>query len=336
MTELPLIVCDIQRAGPSTGMPTKTEQADLLQVMFGRNGEAPVPVLAAQSPADCFDTAIEAVRIAIKYRTPVIMLVRRLHRQRRRAVAGARHQRDPADRSGVRHRGQRDRQGRQAGLPALPARSGDPGPTVGHPGHRRPAAPDRRHREGQGHRRGLLRPGQPRGDGADPRRPRSPASSATSPTWWSTTRPAPTAPHARVLVLGWGSTYGPIVAAVRRVRKTGRQVAYTHLRHLNPFPANLGAILRSYDRVIVPEMNLGQLALLLRARVSGRRAELLPGPRTADLAQRAGPRSRDRDRPTGRSDGVTAVDDRPSTASVEQPRQAATAASPACRWRWSR
>ena len=74
MTELPLIVCDIQRAGPSTGMPTKTEQADLLQVMFGRNGEAPVPVLAAQSPADCFDTAIEAVRIAIKYRTPVIIL----------------------------------------------------------------------------------------------------------------------------------------------------------------------------------------------------------------------------------------------------------------------
>ena len=142
----------------------------------------------------------------------------------------------------------------------------------------------------------------------------------------------PDGQHARVLVLGWGSTYGPIVAAVRRVRKTGRQVAYTHLRHLNPFPANLGAILRSYDRVIVPEMNLGQLALLLRAELPGGRAELLPGPRAADLAQRAGPRPRVRDRPTARSDGVTAVDDRPSTVAAG----AATGASPGCRWPWSR
>ena len=133
------------------------------------------------------------------------------------------------------------------------------------PGTAASAAPDRRHREGQATpaRSPTTRPTTRRWCG--PARPRSPASSATSPIWWSTTRPGRTGGHARVLVLGWGSTYGPIVAAVRRVRKTGRQVAYTHLRHLNPFPANLGAILRSYDRVIVPEMNLGQLAMLLRA-----------------------------------------------------------------------
>ena len=121
MTELPLIVCDIQRAGPSTGMPTKTEQADLLQVMFGRNGEAPVPVLAAQSPADCFDTAIEAVRIAIKYRTPVILLsdgylANGAEPWRVPDVSG-----DPADRPAVRHRGRTrsDKAGKPVFLPYL-------------------------------------------------------------------------------------------------------------------------------------------------------------------------------------------------------------------------
>ena len=265
MTELPLVVCDIQRAGPSTGMPTKTEQADLLQVMFGRNGEAPVPVLAAQSPADCFPIAIEAVRIAVKYRTPVIVLSDGYIANGAEPWPVPDVDDDPADRPAVRRLGKRGRQGRQPGVPALPARPGDAGPAVGDPRHRRAAAPDRRHREGEGHRRGLLRPGQPRGDGADPggqdrrHRPRHPRPGGRRPGR------RPRARTARVLVLGWGSTYGPIVAAVRRVRKTGRQVAYTHLRHLNPFPANLGEILKSYDRVIVPEMNLGQLALLLRA-----------------------------------------------------------------------
>ena len=195
MTELPLIVCDIQRAGPSTGMPTKTEQADLLQVMFGRNGEAPVPVLAAQSPVDCFDTAIEAVRIAIKYRTPVVILsdgylANGAEPWRVPDLAAI-----PPDRPAVRRHPERGGHRRAAGLPALPARPRDAGPAVGHPGHGRPAAPDRRHREGQGHRRGLLRPGQPRGDGADPggqgrrHRPRHPRPGRRRST---RPRPAPT------------------------------------------------------------------------------------------------------------------------------------------------
>ena len=285
MTELPLIVCDIQRAGPSTGMPTKTEQADLLQVMFGRNGEAPVPVLAPQSPSDCFETAIEAVGIAIKYRTPVIVLSDGY------LANGAEPWRvpdisaiPPIDPEFATEANATDRTGKPVFLPYLRDEETLARPWA-IPGHRQRcstgSAASRRPRTPE--RSPTTRPTTRRWCG--PARPRSPASSATSPIWWSTTRPARTrgapattgqrgvwgsSPHTDagpcpVLVLGWGSTYGPIVAAVRRVRKTGRQVAYTHLRHLNPFPANLGAILRSYDRVIVPEMNLGQLALLLRA-----------------------------------------------------------------------
>ena len=168
MTELPLVICDIQRAGPSTGMPTKTEQADLLQVMYGRNGEAPVPVLAAQTPSDCFDTAIEAIRIAVKYRTPVFLLSDGY-------IANGAEPWEVPDLSaippidpGFATEPNGDRQGRQRRLPAVPARPGDPGPAVGHPRHGRSAAPDRRHREGPGHRRGVLRPGQPRRDGPHP------------------------------------------------------------------------------------------------------------------------------------------------------------------------
>ena len=260
MTELPLVICDIQRAGPSTGMPTKTEQADLLQVMFGRNGEAPVPVLAAQSPADCFDTAIEAVRIAVKYRTPVILLSDGYIANGAEPwpvpdLAAI----PPIDPEFATEPNGTDRAGNDAFYPTgairrpWPGRGPFPAP--------RAAAPDRRYREGQGHRRRLLRPGQPRRDDADPpgqgrrHRARHPGPRGRRP-----------GRRRGVLVLGWGSTYGPITAAVRRVRKTGRKIAQAHLRHLNPFPANLGEVLRSYDRVIVPEMNLGQLALLLRAK----------------------------------------------------------------------
>jgi 2-oxoglutarate ferredoxin oxidoreductase subunit alpha len=265
MTELPLIVCDIQRAGPSTGMPTKTEQADLLQVMFGRNGEAPVPVIAAQSPSDCFSTAIEAVRIAIKYRTPVIVLSDGY------LANGAEpwHVPDlasipPIDPDFADAPNATDKAGKQIFLPYLR----DP-ETLARP-WAKPGTAGLQHRIGgiekakntgavsydPANHEEMVRTRQAKIDGIVRDIPDLVVDDPADDN----------GRHARVLVLGWGSTYGPIVAAVRRVRKTGRQVAYTHLRHLNPFPANLGAILRSYDRVIVPEMNLGQLAMLLRAK----------------------------------------------------------------------
>jgi 2-oxoglutarate ferredoxin oxidoreductase subunit alpha len=264
-TELPLIICDIQRAGPSTGMPTKTEQADLLQVMFGRNGEAPVPVLAAQSPSDCFPTALEAVRIAIKYRTPVVILsdgyiangsepwlipdLTSIPAIDPRFAAAA----NATDKAGepvfmpyLRDPETLARAWAIPGTAGLEHRIGgiEKAKDTGAVSYD-PANHEEMVRTRQAKINGIVQdiPNLVVDDPADP-----------------------DGRHARVLVLGWGSTYGQIVAAARRVRKTGRLVAYTHLRHLNPFPANLGDILRSYERVIVPEMNLGQLALLLRAK----------------------------------------------------------------------
>jgi 2-oxoglutarate ferredoxin oxidoreductase subunit alpha len=264
-TELPLIICDIQRAGPSTGMPTKTEQADLLLVMFGRNGEAPVPVLAAQSPSDCFPTALEAVRIAIKYRTPVVILSDGYIANGAEPWLIPNIESIPViDPQFASASNGTDKAGEPVFLPYLrdPELLARPWAIPGTAGlqHRiggiekakdtgavsyDPANHEEMVRTRQAKINGIVRdiPDLVVDDPADS-----------------------DGKHARVLVLGWGSTYGPIVAAVRRVRKTGRLVAYTHLRHLNPFPANLGDILRSYDRVIVPEMNTGQLALLLRAK----------------------------------------------------------------------
>jgi 2-oxoglutarate ferredoxin oxidoreductase subunit alpha len=264
-TELPLIVCDIQRAGPSTGMPTKTEQADLLQVMFGRNGEAPVPVLAAQSPVDCFDTAIEAVRIAIKYRTPVVILsdgylANGAEPWRLPDVSAI----PPIDPQFAGTPNAVDKAGQPVFLPYLR----DP-ETLARP-WAIPGTAGLQHRIG-----GIEKAKDTGAVSYDPANHdemvRTRAAKVAGivrdiPDLVVDDPAGPERQHARVLVLGWGSTYGPIVAAVRRVRKTGRQVAYTHLRHLNPFPANLGTILKSYDRVIVPEMNLGQLALLLRGK----------------------------------------------------------------------
>lgn len=256
MTELPLVVVDVQRAGPSTGMPTKTEQADLLQVMFGRNGEAPVPVIAAQSPADCFATALEACRIAVTYRTPVVMLSDGY------LANGAEPWKLPD----------------LAAIPPI-----DPGFAT------EPNSPDGDAfwpylRDEQTLARAWAVPGTPglehRIGGIEKSREVGNVSyDPDNHEHMVTTRAAKVAGivrdvpdlevddpsgNARVLVLGWGSTYGPIAAACRRVRAGGRDIARAHLRHLNPFPANLGDVLRHYDRVIVPEMNLGQLALLLR------------------------------------------------------------------------
>jgi 2-oxoglutarate ferredoxin oxidoreductase subunit alpha len=257
MTELPLVICDIQRAGPSTGMPTKTEQADLLQVLFGRNGEAPVPVVAAQSPSDCFDTAVEAVRIAIKYRTPVIVLS-----------------------DGYLANGAEPWQ-----VPDLSAIDAiDPDFATEPNGEDGTFLPYKRDPEtlarpwaipgtaGLEHRIGGIEKAKDTGNVSyDPANHeemvhiRQAKIDGIVADIGDLEVDDPSE-SAKVLVLGWGSTYGPITAAVRRVRATGRKVAQTHLRHLNPFPANLGEVLKSYDRVIVPEMNLGQLALLLRGK----------------------------------------------------------------------
>jgi 2-oxoglutarate ferredoxin oxidoreductase subunit alpha len=256
--ELPLLVIDIQRGGPSTGLPTKTEQADLLQAMFGRNGEAPVPVIAPATPSDCFDVALDAARIALTYRTPVLLLSDGY------LANGSEPWRIPDTDELPDLRVQ---------FASQPNHTLDDGTEVFWPYKRDehtlarpwavPGTPGLEHRIG----------GIEKADGSgnisyDP----------ANHDFMVRTRQAKIDgievpdlfvddPHgARTLVLGWGSTYGPITAAVRRLRAAGESVAQAHLRHLNPFPRNFGEILSRYDRVVVPEMNLGQLTTLIRAR----------------------------------------------------------------------
>ena len=252
--ELPLLILDIQRAGPSTGMPTKPEQADLLLVLFGRNSESPVPVVAASTPGQCFDAAIEAARIAIKYRTPVFLL----------SDAYLANGSEPWLIPDV------------ASLPDIsvpfatePNRDGQFLPylrdetTLARP-WAIPGTPGLEHRIG-----GLEKEDGTGNVSYDPDnhdlmvrlRARKVAGIAAD-------IPELEVDHqegASLLVLGWGSTYGPIGAAVRRVRQAGKKVSAAHLHHVNPFPRNLGDVLRSYDRVLIPEMNLGQLLKLVRA-----------------------------------------------------------------------
>jgi 2-oxoglutarate ferredoxin oxidoreductase subunit alpha len=261
MLEVPLVVVDVQRGGPSTGLPTKTEQADLLQAMFGRNGEAPLPIVAPQSPTDCFDAAIEAARIAVTYRTPVMLLsdgyiangsepwqlpdVADLPRIEPGFATG------PND---------VDEDGRQRFLPYL--RDKD---TLA-----RPWAPPGV--AGLEHRIGGIEKADLTGEiSYDPAnhdfmvRTRQAKVDAVAASIPDLTVDDPSG-QARMLVIGWGSTYGPIGAGVRRIRAHGLNIAQVHLRHLNPFPKNLGTILRAYDKILVPEMNLGQLSMLLRAK----------------------------------------------------------------------
>ncbi len=259
MTELPLVVVNVQRAGPSTGMPTKTEQADLLQALMGRHGEAPVPVLAAQSPADCFDTAVEACRIALKYRTPVIVLTDGY------LANGAEPWRIP-DLDAM--------EPIDPGFATEPNAAKPDGSPAFHPYVRDenlarafaiPGTPGLEHRIG-----GLEKNATTGAISYDPANHEAMIRTRAEKVA-GIVRDVPDlevhdpSGKARVLVLGWGSTYGPITAAARRVRLAGREVATVHLRHLNPMPANLGDILRGYERIIVPEMNLGQLAFVLRA-----------------------------------------------------------------------
>jgi len=255
--ELPLLICDIQRGGPSTGLPTKTEQADLLLAMFGRNGEAPLPIVAPRSPSDCFDTALEAIRIATVYRTPVLLLSDGY------LANGSEPWRIPAveDLPDLRVPFATEPNGEGGEfLPYLR----DP-QTLARP-WAVPGTPGLQHRIG-----GLEKADRTGNISYDPANHDLMVRSRQSKVDGIAQAIAPLEVDdpdgaARVLVLGWGSTYGPIGAACRRVRREGLSIAQAHLRHLNPFPANTGEVLRGYDRVVVPEMNLGQLALLLRAR----------------------------------------------------------------------
>ncbi|WP_022919908.1 2-oxoacid:acceptor oxidoreductase subunit alpha [Ornithinimicrobium pekingense] len=260
-TELPLVVIDIQRGGPSTGLPTKTEQADLLQAMYGRNGESPVAVVAAQSPSDCFTSAMEAVRIATTYRTPVILLSDGYlgNGSEPWAVPSVR---DLPDLT-VEH----------ATEPNATDEKGEP---VFHPFLRDeltlarpwavPGTPGLEHRIG-----GIEKADVTGHISYDPTnhdtmvRLRQAKIDRIADSIPDLTVDDPDG-DARLLVLGWGSTYGPIAAATRLARTSGAKVARAHLRHLHPFPSNLGEVLRRYERVVLPEMNLGQLALLLRGR----------------------------------------------------------------------
>jgi 2-oxoglutarate ferredoxin oxidoreductase subunit alpha len=253
--ELPLLVIDVQRGGPSTGLPTKTEQSDLLQAMFGRNGESPLPILAPRSPGDCFDTVLEAARIAVTYRTPVVLL---------------------SDGS-VANGSEPWRVPEVAALPRTdPAFATDPNSPDGTEFWPYVRDDDTLARAwavpgtpGLEHRIGGLEKQDGRGSiSYDPdnhdRMVRLRAAKVHGIAVPDVEVDDPTG-DAELLVLGWGSTYGPIGAGARRVRQLGHRIATAHLRHLNPLPADLGDVLRRYRRVLVPEMNLGQLALLLRA-----------------------------------------------------------------------
>jgi len=286
--ELPLVVCDIQRAGPSTGMPTKTEQADLLMALYGRNGESPLVVLAPATPGDCFNTAIEATRIAVKYRTPVIILSDGY------LANGSEPWRVPelaelpdlkAEFSFAPALSASASASASSAAAAAPAAGSNGASGVGAPGGDRATfRPFQRDPQtlarpwaipgtaGLEHRIGGIEKADGSGDiSYDPdnhdkmvrlRQAKIDGIAADIPPLEVDDPDG----DARVLVLGWGSTFGSIGAAVRRIRLAGGSVAQAHLRHLSPFPANLGDVLKQYDKVLVPEINTGQLALILRGR----------------------------------------------------------------------
>jgi len=252
MTELPLVVVDIQRAGPSTGMPTKIEQTDLLLALFGRNGESPVPVLAASSPGDCFDTVIEAFRIAVDSMTPVVVLSDSY-------LANSSEpwpipDLDALPRRAVKHHTETEHfqpYARDAEKLARPWAI--------------PGTPGLEHRIG-----GLSKQAGSGNVSYDPENNEQMAALRAEKVARIARQlpPAETlgADRGKLLVVGWGGTRGAIHSAVDEARAEGLDVSALHLRHLNPFPSNLGEVLSRFDRVLVPELNAGQLAWLLRAR----------------------------------------------------------------------
>ena len=252
MVELPLVVVDVQRGGPSTGLPTKTEQSDLLQVMFGRNGDAPMPVVAPATPAECFEMAIEASRLALKYMTPVTYLSDaylangsepwRVPELEDLPDISVPNHTDPATfRSYARDPVTLARPWAVPGTPGLEHRIGglekaDVTGTVSYDPDNHQRMTDLRARKVAGIAEDipeLAVAGPERGD---------------------------------LLILGWGSTYGSLRTATERLQRQGHAVAHAHLRHLNPFPRNTGEVLAAYRRVLIPEINNGQLRLLIRAR----------------------------------------------------------------------
>ncbi|HKX13327.1 MAG TPA: 2-oxoacid:acceptor oxidoreductase subunit alpha [bacterium] len=252
MAELPLIVLDIQRGGPSTGLPTKTEQADLLQAMFGRNGESPVPIVAPATPSDGFAMAVEAVRIAVKYMTPVLYLSDGY------LANGSEPWRIP-DKSEM----------KPIEIHHPIAEAGKFMPYLRNDNLARPWAipgtPGLEHRIG-----GLEKEDVTGNVSYDPFNHEKMVKLRAAKIAGIAHDIAPLkvqgAERGELLIVGWGSTYGAIATAVEMLQREGASVSAIHLRHLNPFPANLGEILRSFEKVLVPELNLGQLALLLRAK----------------------------------------------------------------------
>jgi 2-oxoglutarate ferredoxin oxidoreductase subunit alpha len=258
--ELPLVIVDVQRGGPSTGLPTKTEQADLLAAIYGRHGEAPVPVVAARTPTHCFEAAIEAARIALSYRTPVVLLSDGYLANGSEPWALPDLERIPPIDPGF-----------ATAANALDS-SGEP---VFHPYRRDPSTLARAFAlpgtPGLEHRIGGLEKAD--GSGSVSYEPANHDAMvrlrAAKVRGIAAVLPGVDCDDpdgaAELLVLGWGSTYGAITAAVRRVRARGFSVAQAHLVHLHPFPANLGDVLSGYRQILVPEINLGQLSRLVRA-----------------------------------------------------------------------
>jgi 2-oxoglutarate ferredoxin oxidoreductase subunit alpha len=261
--ELPLLIVDIQRGGPSTGLPTKTEQSDLLHAMFGRHGEAPVPIVAAKTPSHCFDAAIEAVRIALKYRTPVFLLSDGY------LANGSEPWQIPAVEDLP------DISTTFATQVASNGAGDGTAPEVFQPYQRDPVTLARPWAlpgtPGLEHRIGGLEKEDITGDVSYDPLNHEKMVHLRAAKIAGIARDIPEVElddetgDARVLLLGWGSTYGAITAAVRRLRAVGKSVAQAHLVHLNPFPSNLGEVVRAYERVIIPEGNLGHLTKLVRA-----------------------------------------------------------------------
>jgi len=250
--ELPLVICDIQRGGPSTGLPTKTEQADLLQAMYGRNSEAPIPVIAASSPGDCFWVALEASRIALKYMVPVIVLSDGY------LANGAEPWRIP----------------NVEDLPEIPVLF-ETNPEDFHPYRRNqetlarpwaiPGTPGLEHRLG-----GLEKQDVTGNISYDPinheHMVRTRAAKVEAIAQDIPDVVPEGDPSGDLLIVAWGSTHGPITAALNTQRGKGQRIGHVHLRHLNPLPRNLGEVIKRYKKVLVPEMNMGQLSMMLRAK----------------------------------------------------------------------